>query len=224
MIVFNKVLKKFGKKVVLDKLDLKIEAGEFVSIIGPSGAGKSTLVHVLIGAEKINAGELSVDGFKVNEMKEKELQYFRRRIGIVFQDYKLLPKKNVMENVAFALEVCGYEKNEITKKVATVLSMVGLLNHAKHFPHQLSGGEKQRVAIARALIHDPNLIVADEPTGNLDPKTALEIIKLLIEINKQGKTIILTTHNKDLVNYLKRRVVKIEGGKVVDDKGEGMYE
>jgi cell division transport system ATP-binding protein len=223
MIIFDKVTKKYGHRLVLDKVNLSILAGEFVSVIGPSGAGKSTLVYTLIGGERINGGTISVDGFRVDEMKDKELQYFRRKIGVVFQDYKLLPQKNVAENVAFALEVCGYEKKDITKKTAEVLGIVGLINHAKHFPHQLSGGEKQRAAIARALVHDPSLIVADEPTGNLDPKTALEIIKLLLEINKKGITVILTTHNKDLVNFVKKRVIKIDGGKIVGDKGESDY-
>ena len=190
---------------MIDKVSLTIPPGEFVSIIGPSGAGKSTLIYALIGAEKIQNGSITVDGFRVDEMNDKELQYYRRKIGVVFQDYKLLPQKNVAENVAFALEVCGYDKKDIIKKTAEVLTVVGLINHARHFPHQLSGGEKQRAAIARALVHDPSLIVADEPTGNLDPKTALDIIKLLLEINKKGITIILTTHNKDLVNFLKNK-------------------
>lgn len=224
MIIFDKVVKKYKSKRVLDGVSLSIKDGDFVSIIGPSGAGKSTLVYTLIGAEKIQAGNITVDGYRINEMSDKEMQYYRRRIGVVFQDYRLLQQKTVAENVAFALEVCGYEDNEIKKKVATSLKVVGLSEQAKNFPHQLSGGEKQRVAIARALVHSPSLIVADEPTGNLDPKTALEIIKLLVEINNAGITVILTTHNKDLVNFLNRRVVKIDNGKIVGDKGESGYE
>ena len=224
MIIFEKVIKKYKNRAVLDKVDLKIENGEFVSIIGPSGAGKSTLIHTLIGAEKIQGGSIAVDGFKVQDMSEKQLQFYRRKVGVVFQDYKLLPQKTVFENVAFALEVCGFGGKEMEKRVWELLDLVGLRKQARHFPNQLSGGERQRTAIARALVHDPGLIAADEPTGNLDPQTALEIIKLLKKLNDEGKTLILTTHNKDLVNFLNKRVVKIDEGKVVSDKGEAGYE
>lgn len=223
MIIFDRVVKRYKTKRVLDNVSMTITPGEFVSIIGPSGAGKSTIVYALIGAEKIQGGNITVDGYRITEMDQKELQYYRRRIGVVFQDFRLLPQKNIFENVAFALEVCGVAKSEIRKKVEEVLKMVGLSDLQKHFPHQLSGGEKQRTAIARALVHDPGLIVADEPTGNLDPKTALEIIKLLQEINKKGISVILTTHNKDLVNFLKRRVVKLGNGRIVDDRKIGDY-
>ncbi|MCC7197149.1 cell division ATP-binding protein FtsE [Candidatus Peregrinibacteria bacterium] len=222
MIVFENVTKKYGKTAVLDKVNLTIENGEFVSLIGPSGAGKSTFVYTLIGAEKIDSGSIMVDGYTVNTMKDRAIQFYRRRIGVVFQDYKLLPQKNVYENVAFALEVCGFEREDIKKRVPEVLDIVGLKGKARQFPHQLSGGERQRVAIARALVHNPGLIVADEPTGNLDPKTALEIIDLLLKINAEGTTILLTTHNKELVDFLKRRVVTLEDGKVANDrKGAG---
>jgi len=224
MIVFEKVTKKYGKMVVLHQIDLTIKPGQFVSIIGLSGAGKSTLVHTLIGAEKIQSGSITVDGFRIDEMNDKELQYYRRKIGVVFQDYKLLPQKNVLENAAFALEVCGYEKKDIEPRALEVLKIVGLQGHLTHFPHQLSGGERQRLAIARALVHQPQLIVADEPTGNLDPQTAFDILKLLKDINKTGITVILTTHNRDLVNYLRKRVVKIDGGKVVQDEEAGYYD
>jgi cell division transport system ATP-binding protein len=223
MIEFKDVTKKYGKSMVLDHLDLKIGSGEFVSVIGPSGAGKSTLVYALIGAEKIQHGTITVDGYTVNRMRDKALQYYRRRVGVVFQDYKLLQQKNVYENVAFAMEVCGFERADIRRRVPEVLSVVGLTRQQKQFPHQLSGGERQRVAIARALVHDPGLVVADEPTGNLDPKTAKEIVDLLVKINSEGTTVILTTHNKDLVNKLKRRVVTLEEGKVVSDKKVGEY-
>jgi cell division transport system ATP-binding protein len=222
MIVFENVTKKYGKMAVLDKVNLTIDNGEFVSLIGPSGAGKSTFVYTLIGAEKIDSGSIMVDGYTVNSMKDRAIQFYRRRIGVVFQDYKLLPQKNVYENVAFALEVCGFERDDIKKRVPEVLDIVGLKGKTKQFPHQLSGGERQRVAIARALVHNPGLIVADEPTGNLDPKTAQEIIELLLKINAEGTTILLTTHNKDLVNFIKRRVVTLEDGKVASDrKGAG---
>lgn len=223
MIIFDRVIKRYKTKRVLDNVSLNIMPGEFVSIIGPSGAGKSTLVYALIGSEKIQGGNITVDGYRITEMTPRELQYYRRRIGVVFQDYRLLPQKTVFENVAFALEVCGVEKAQIKGRVEQVLAIVGLTEQQKHFPFQLSGGEKQRTAIARALIHEPSLIVADEPTGNLDPKTALEIVKLFQEINKNGISIILTTHNKDIVNFLKRRVVKLEAGKIVADKKVGDY-
>ncbi len=208
---------------MLNDISTSIAPGEFVSIIGPSGAGKSTLVFALIGAEKIQSGSITVDGYRISEMTDKELQFFRRKIGVVFQDYRLLPQKTVFENVAFALEVCGVKKNQIKGRVSEVLRIVGLLDQAQHFPYQLSGGEKQRTALARALVHEPSLIVADEPTGNLDPKSALDLIKLLTFINKKGITVILTTHNKEIVNSLKKRVIKLDGGKVVEDKGVGEY-
>ena len=223
MIVFQNVTKRYGRTTVLDKLNLSILHGEFVSVIGASGAGKSTLIYALIGAEKFQSGRISVDGYVVNEMNERALQYFRRRIGVVFQDYKLLPQKNVYENVAFALEVCGYETADIKKRVPEVLQIVGLHDKIKQFPHQLSGGEKQRLAIARALVHSPGLIVADEPTGNLDPATAKSIIDLLLKINKDGITIILTTHNAPLVDHIRKRVVRLDAGKVVSDKEQSGY-
>lgn len=223
MIIFDKVQKRYKQKRVLDNVNLTITPGEFVSIIGPSGAGKSTLVYSLIGAEKIQSGNITVDGYRVSEMSDKELQYYRRKIGVVFQDYRLLPQKTVLENVAFALDVCGVDKKQIKARSHDVLKIVGLTEQAGHFPYQLSGGEKQRTAIARALVHEPSLLVADEPTGNLDPKTALEIAKLFLEINKKGISVILTTHNKEIVNFLKQRVVKLEAGKIVGDKGSSDY-
>lgn len=223
MIAFEGIGKKYGRTKVLDHINLVIKNGEFVSFVGPSGAGKSTLVHLLIGAEKPSTGKILVDGFTVNKMKDKEMQYYRRRIGIVFQDFKLLPQKTVTENVAFALEVCGFEKDDINKRVTEALKTVGLTKQARNFPRQLSGGEKQRTAIARALVHDPSLIVADEPTGNLDPDNAREIVELLQKINDGGTTVILTTHNKDLVDLLKRRVVTLEDGSIVKDKKMAGY-
>ncbi|MCC7432463.1 ATP-binding cassette domain-containing protein [Candidatus Peregrinibacteria bacterium] len=223
MINFEKVTKRYKTKKVLDEVDLTIVDGEFVTLIGPSGAGKSTLVHTLIGAEKISSGNITVDGYRVSEMGDKEMQYYRRRIGIVFQDYRLLPQKTVAENVAYALEVCGVEHKQIRMRTNEVIKMVGLLEQAHHFPHQLSGGERQRTAIARALVHRPGLIIADEPTGNLDPQTALDIVKLFLDINKQGITILLTTHNKEIVNFLKKRVIKLDKGKVVGDKRSSEY-
>jgi len=223
MIEFKNVTKKYGKVKVLDDISFTVTDGEFVTLIGASGAGKSTLVYSLIGAEPIASGDIVVDGYTVNKMKDRAMQYYRRRIGVVFQDYKLLKNKNVYENVAFALEVCGTEKPEIKERVSEVLAIVGLGRKRKQFPHQLSGGEKQRTAIARALVHNPGLIVADEPTGNLDPDTAHDIIELLLRINKSGTTIILTTHNKDIVNFIRRRVIKLDNGKIASDKKVSGY-
>ncbi len=224
MINFENVTKQYKRSKVLDGVSFSIKAGEFVTLIGPSGAGKSTLVYLLIGAERPSRGVITVDGYRISEMKQREKQYYRRRIGVVFQDYRLLPQKTVAENVSFALEVCGYNDADIKRKVAEVLRKVGLTKHARKFPHQLSGGEKQRCSIARALVHSPSLIIADEPTGNLDPATAFDIAKLLQSINAEGITVVLTTHNKDLVNFLKRRVIKLQDGRVVGDKGTGYYE
>jgi len=223
MIVFEEISKKYGSTQVLNHINLVIKSGEFVSIIGPSGAGKSTLVHLLIGAEKPSKGKITVDGFEVSGMKDRDMQYYRRKIGVVFQDFKLLKQKTVYENVAFALEVCGYEEDEIKKRVAAALATVGMSKLAKHFPRQLSGGEKQRTAIARALVHDPGLIIADEPTGNLDPANAREVIELLKKINDEGTTVILTTHNKDLVDLLRKRVDTLEDGLMVKDKKTAGY-
>lgn len=223
VIVFDKVTKKYGSTPVLDKVQLEVEHGEFVFVVGESGAGKSTLIHLLIGAERISGGNITVDGFRVNEMKDKAMQYYRRRIGVVFQDYKLLRQKRVIENVAFALEVCGFERDEIEKRSREVLEVVGLSHRLRHFPHQLSGGERQRVAIARAMVHNPRLIIADEPTGNLDPKTAREILELLLKINEAGTTVLLTTHNKELVDVAQRRVVTLKDGKVSSDRKKGGY-
>jgi cell division transport system ATP-binding protein len=214
MIVFNNVVKKFGVKKVLDGINLLISGGEFVIVTGPSGAGKSTLVNLLIGAEKISSGEINVDKYLVHEMNEKKLQAFRRKIGVVFQDYKLLPQKDVFENVAFALEVCSFPDNQIKERVEKLLKTVGLYEQRFHFPSELSGGEAQRCAIARALVHDPELVLADEPTGNLDPENTSEIIGLLTKINEMGKTVILTTHNKPLVDSLHQRVIRIKDGKI----------
>lgn len=223
MIEFEKVSKKYGKVKVLDNIDLSIQHGEFVTFIGPSGAGKSTLVYSLIGAEPIAGGNIKIDGYAVNKLKGRALQYFRRRIGVVFQDYKLLAQKNVYENVAFALEVCGFDRSDIKKRVKEVLDIVGLSRKQKQFPHQLSGGEKQRTAIARALVHYPSLIVADEPTGNLDPDTAQDIIDLLMKINENGTTVLLTTHNSHLVDSIQKRVVKLKEGKVASDRKSAGY-
>lgn len=223
MIIFNKVTKKYGDRSVLNDVSLKIEPQEFISIVGPSGAGKSTLIYALIGAEKINSGEIFVDDYKVHFMSEKALQMYRRKLGIIFQDYRLLHRKNVHENVAFALEACGYSKNFVNKRVDDVLDLVDLGDYRTHFPYQLSGGELQRTAIARALVHDPKLVIADEPTGNLDPESAEGILDLLLKLNKEGSTVLLASHNKSLVDRLQKRVVRLDDGKIVSDKAHSGY-
>ncbi len=223
MIVFENVTKRYGQRAVLDNVSFSISPGEFVSVVGHSGAGKSTLIHALIGAENIQHGRISVDHYAINTLKEKSLQYYRRKIGVVFQDYKLLPQKNVHENVAFAMEVCGEANHHIQKRVREVLEIVGLQDQRRHFPRQLSGGECQRAAIARALVHHPSLIIADEPTGNLDPNNAKEIIELLLKINKNGTTVILATHNPILVDHIHKRVIRLENGRIVSDKTQSGY-
>jgi cell division transport system ATP-binding protein len=218
MIEIKNVSKKYGSSKVLDKVSLSIKSGEFVSIVGASGAGKSTLIHALIGATPVTSGSIKVDNYKVSKLKASELQEYRRSIGIVFQDYKLLPRKTVWENVAFALEVAGHKKAFIQKRVIAVLKLVGLEDKRNNFPNQLSGGEKQRTAIARALVHAPDLLFADEPTGNLDQENTISLAKLFGKINKSGTTVIISTHSKLVIETVKKRVVTLDNGKLVSDK------
>lgn len=224
MLVFENVIKKYSSKIVLDNINLKIDGGEFVTIIGPSGAGKSTLIHSLIGATKIDSGGIYIDGYAIHEFKTKALQSYRRNIGLVFQDFKLLATKTVFENVAFAMEVCDYSKEEIAEKVPNILQLVDMIDHQFKFPNELSGGEKQKTAIARALVHSPKLIIADEPTGNLDPESGKSIIEILLRLNTAGITIILATHNKDLVNMIQRRVILMKNGQIISDREKSGYD
>jgi len=223
MIKFVKVGKIIGDNVILDNISLEIEGQEFVSIIGPSGAGKSTLLHLMIGADRINSGLLYVDNYDLSNMSEKELALLRRKIGMVFQDYKLLAGKTVYENVAFALEVCGYDEKFTQARTNEVLKLVGMYGLRANFPRELSGGEKQKVALARALAGNPPLLIADEPTGNLDPAATEELIELFQKINRMGTTVILATHNEKIVNTVKRRVIELRAGKIIRDKMVSEY-
>ncbi|MST04111.1 MAG: cell division ATP-binding protein FtsE [Candidatus Pacebacteria bacterium] len=224
MITFSNVSKAYDKNLpALDNVDLFIKDGEFVSLVGKSGAGKSTLIKLLIGEEKPTKGKIVLGNIDIGKLKPKELPEYRRQIGIVFQDFKLLPRKNVYENVAFALEVKGRPQEEIQELVPQVLDLVGLREKQARFPGELSGGEKQRVGIARAIIHHPQVLIADEPTGNLDEENTEEIISLLSKINELGTTVILATHNRSVVNLLRKRVITVSAGKIIRDEENSKY-
>lgn len=209
--------------VALDDVNFKIEEKDFVSIVGKSGAGKSTIIKLLIGEEKPTKGKVMFGDYDVNKLKSRNLPKFRRHIGVIFQDFRLLAGKTAFENVAFALEVAGRPQQEIKEYVPQALEMVGLSDKMNNFSKELSGGEKQRVAIARAMINHPDVLIADEPTGNLDPINSAEIIKLLIKINELGTIIILATHNKDVINDLNRRVISLDSGRIIRDEKQGKY-
>jgi len=217
------VHKYYGNVNALNGANLRIFPGEFVILVGPSGAGKSTLIRLLIREEKADKGKITVAGRNIRRFSYRDLPYYRRNLGIVFQDYKLLPNKTVWENVAYALEVSGASDEDITRKVPKVLQAVNLRSKEDAYPDQLSGGEAQRVSIARALIHNPKILIADEPTGNLDPEASREIADILEKINCQGTTIILATHNKELVDRMRKRVVLIKAGKIASDQKQGRY-
>ncbi len=207
----------------LQGVSLRIDDGEFVFLVGPSGSGKSTIIKLLTGELRPTSGRVSINGYNTSKMREREVPYLRRTIGVVFQDFRLIDKKTVYENVAFAMRVVGAGPREIQQRVAYVLDLVGLSHKARRKPGELSGGEQQRVAIARALVNNPSLIIADEPTGNLDPDRSLEIMMLLERINVLGTTVLVVTHEKELVNRFDRRVVAIDGGLVVSDRTGGYY-
>lgn len=223
MIRFENVVKYYNNLKAINNLNLQIHHGEFISLVGLSGAGKSTLLKLIIGEENIDEGTILIDDVDIATVKKSDLPYLRRKIGVVFQDMKLLPKRTAFENVAFAMEVCGHRRDKIEKDVPKILDLVGLSHKRDNFPHQMSGGEKQRVAIARALSHRPVLLLADEPTGNLDEVNANEVIDLLLKINQLGTTVILATHASDLVNKIKKRVITIEGGQIVMEQEKGKY-
>lgn len=224
MISFKHVSKIYPPNIVgVEAINLTIEPGEFVSIVGQSGTGKSTLAKLLFAEERPTRGKIEIGGWDITDIRDHEVPLLRRQMGVVFQDFKLLPRKTVYENVAFALQVAGAQPKRVRDVVPIVLNIVNLHDKAERYPHQLSGGEQQRVAIARSLVHQPKVLVADEPTGNLDALNAREILDLLKKINEFGTTVVLVTHDRDLVNRVLRRVITLEGGKVVSDVEEGRY-
>lgn len=224
MIKFQNIDKQFNKIFALQNINLEIKRKEFISIVGQSGAGKSTLLKLITAEVKPSKGRVFVNSQDISNIKTKHLSDLRKKIGMVFQDYKLLNTKNVFENVAFAMEVAGQTTREIKAELPQILSIVGLEHKLKSFPYELSGGEKQRVAIARALSHKPEILIADEPTGNLDLLNTWDIIQLFLKINEFGTTIILATHNKDVVNYIGRRVITLDNGRIIRDQVEkGRY-
>jgi len=207
----------------LNSVDMHIKDGEFVSVIGQSGTGKTTLVKLLTAAERPTHGKIIVGGWDVSNVSRRDVPILRRQIGVIYQDYKLLQKKTIFENIAFALQVCGTSSAKIQKVVPQVLKVVGLVAQANRYPTQLSGGEQQRVSIARALIHHPKILLADEPTGNLDTVNTREIIELLKKLNELGTTVLLVTHNREVVNLLKKRVITMDKGKIISDQKVGKY-
>ena len=224
MIEFVNLVKKYDHGVcAIDNVSLKIDKGEFAFLVGPSGSGKSTFLRLLIKEEEPTSGKILVDGRDITRLKKKEIPYLRRKIGFVFQDFRLLYDRTVEETIVFALRVIEASEREIKTQLKTVLQMVGLSGKEKFYPNQLSGGEQQRVALARALATKPPILIADEPTGNLDPKTAEEIFKTLLEINARGTTILVVTHAKDIVDKLNKRVIALDHGKVVKDEARGVY-
>ncbi len=212
-----------GNISVLQDINLHIDSGEFVSFVGQSGAGKSTLLKLIYAEEEPTAGEVFFGDRSIGAIKRRLLPYFRRNFGTVFQDFKLLSQRTVFENVAYALEIDGKTKAEIFEEVPQILEIVRLLDKADKYPKQLSGGEQQRVSLARALVHRPSVLIADEPTGNLDPVSAQDIIRLLLEINSMGTTVLLATHNKPIVDGLKKRVITLGGGAIMRDEKQGTY-
>mgnify|MGYP003900454571 CR=1 FL=1 len=225
VIKFKNVTKRYDNgTVALKNVDISIEKGEFVFIIGASGSGKSTFMKLTMREEVATKGEIYVNGYQLSAMSRKNVPYLRRSIGIVFQDFRLLPEKTVYENVAFAMRITEAQSKDIKRQVPTVLTLVGLNKKANMYPRQLSGGEQQRVALARALVNKPALLIADEPTGNLDPDTSWEIMKLLEEINQRGTTVVVATHDKSIVDRMKKRVIELDNGVVLRDQEKGLYE
>jgi cell division transport system ATP-binding protein len=225
MIRFENVTKQYSPEDhgYIENVSFSVHAGEFVSVVGHSGAGKTTLIRLLLGEVKPTAGNIWFDDFDVDALKDSQLPAYRRRIGVVFQDFRLLPNKTAFENVAFAMEAAGKTDEEIVADVPHALEIVGLAHKARSFPHEMSGGERQRLAIARAIINQPEVILADEPTGNLDPQSTYEIVEILKKINDLGTTVILTTHNKGIIEALGKRVITLEKGRITKDDKHGKH-
>ena len=222
MITFDHVTKKYRTNIGLDDVSVHIDKGDFVFLVGPSGAGKSTFIKLILKEINPDEGTIEACGYEVTNLSNRQIPMFRRKVGTVFQDFRLLPKKTVFENVAFAMEILHKTQRQIRKQVPQILSLVGIADKAHKYPDELSAGEQQRVAIARAIVNNPVVLIADEPTGNLDPNTAWEIMDLLEQINLRGTTIVMVTHAKDIVDKMKKRVIAIEGGKIVRDEA-GQY-
>ncbi|PID03739.1 cell division ATP-binding protein FtsE [Sporosarcina sp. P2] len=224
MIIMKKVYKKYPNGVVASNgINIEIKRGEFVFVVGPSGAGKSTFIKMMYREEVPTSGDIIIDDINLATLRNSQVPYLRRKVGVVFQDFKLLPKLNVYENIAFALEVIEESPEQIRKKVNDVLGLVGLTHKSRMFPNELSGGEQQRVSIARSIVNTPKVVIADEPTGNLDPAISWEIMEMLERINARGTTIVMATHNKEIVNTMKHRVIAIEGGLITRDEVGGGY-
>jgi len=224
MIKLEKVSKIYQPNVIaLDDISFHIQPGEFVSLVGQSGTGKTTFVKLLTGEERATKGQIIVGGWNITRLRQRDVPHLRRQIAVIFQDFKLLPKKTLLENVEFALEVCGKPKKKIKAIAPRVMRIVGLENKMNRYPHEVSGGEKQRAAIARSLVYQPKILLADEPTGNLDSINAKDIVNLLLKINKFGTTIVLVTHNKDIVNKLRKRVLTLHDGRLISDQAVGKY-
>ncbi len=224
MIEFTDVVKIYEPGThAVDGVSMRIDDGEFVFLVGPSGSGKSTIIKLLTAELRATSGSIMVNGFVLDKIKNRAVPYLRRTLGVIFQDFRLIDNKTVYDNVAFAMRVIGASENEIKKRVPYVLELVGLENKGRRLPHELSGGEQQRVAIARALVNNPSMIIADEPTGNLDPARSLEIMMLLEQINALGTTVMVVTHEKELVNRFTKRVIVINEGKIVSDGMDGYY-
>lgn len=224
MIEFQNVSKKYDNGVLaLDRVNVKIDKGEFVFIVGPSGAGKSTFIKAVLKEVNVSTGNVVVDSMDITKLHRRRVPYLRRKVGVVFQDFRLLPNKTVYENIAFAMEITGTPHRNIRKQVPMILALVGLTGKGNFYPNQLSGGEQQRVSIARSIINNPPILIADEPTGNLDPDTSWEIMKVLRTINRRGTTILMATHDREIVDIMKKRVIALENGQVARDDKIGVY-
>lgn len=224
MLEFLEVSKIYKKeKIAVENISMKIDKGEFVFVVGKSGAGKTTLIKLFLKEVNPTSGKIYYDGKDITKLNSRQIPILRRKMGVVFQDFRLLPKMTVYENIAFAMEIVGNTSKNIRREVPTVLSMVGLSDKAKHYPDELAGGEKQRVAIARSVVNKPEIIIADEPTGNLDPETSYEIMKIFTEINKRGTTLIMATHDRVIVDQMNKRVIELKNGKIIRDSIEGGY-